>query len=85
MAPGIIFSKGNNYVIRSQRKGPGPRRVRDYPRTRRHCCDRCHAFARTQDRQHLQLDQQLNEHLLVRSPKIILKDKTPRLLTRRFG
>ena len=56
----IIYSERNyHYVIRTQRKRSGPRRVCDHSRARRHCCHRGHALARTQDRQHFQYHQRL--------------------------
>ena len=67
MVPDKYFLKGNNYVIRSQGKRPRPCRVCDHSCTRRHRRDCCHALARTQDRQRLQLDQQLNGYILISS------------------
>ena len=48
-----------SYVICTEGKRSGARRVRDYSRPRRHRCDCCHASAWTQDRQHIQHHQQL--------------------------
>ena len=55
----IFYRKEGYYVVCTQGKRSGARRVRDYSRARRHRCNRCDALAGTQNRQHIQHDQQL--------------------------
>ena len=59
-----LFERNYHHVICTQGKRSRPRRVRNHSRSRRYRCYRCYALARTQDRQHIQLHQQLFDRLI---------------------